>query len=87
MTDESGVAQLTVELRGRGQHQIVLQLLNCQSGDLRQTVKLDGARLSTLHWQVTLSDKTIPWLAVVVPDADHDLRQEVFGSSSKPLQI
>ena len=82
-TDETGVAQLTAELRGRGQHEIVLQLFNCESSRLRQTVTLERSRPSTLRWQLPLLDKLKPWVAVVVPNAQPDLRQEAFGSLGK----
>jgi hypothetical protein len=35
--------------------------------------------LLTLEWRLRIRDKLKPWIAVAIPDAALDLRQEAFG--------
>jgi hypothetical protein len=75
--DES--VSLVAKVRGRGQHEIVLRLFNCEAPEVSRQVVFKGNEELTLEWRLRIQDKLKPWIAVAVPDSALDLRQEAFG--------
>lgn len=70
---------LVAKVRGRGQHEIVVRLFNCEASEVSRQVVFKGNEELTLEWRLRIQDKRKPWIAVAIPDSALDLRQEAFG--------
>jgi hypothetical protein len=79
-TEQSDQAvSLVAKVRGRGKHEIVLRLFNCETSEVSRQVVFKGNEELTLEWRLRVQDKQKPWIAVAIPDSALDLRQEAFG--------
>jgi hypothetical protein len=77
---KNATVRFELTVRGAGQHELRLLLFNCEtSGELQRQISLpDGADVR-LSWELRIKDQQLPWIAVVVPDNNLDLKAEAFG--------
>jgi hypothetical protein len=78
-SDKIGAVQLKLRLSGRGKHEVELRLFNCETSNTTRRVNLTADADDTLVWQLRVVDPLKPWIAVAIPDAELDQRQEIFG--------
>jgi hypothetical protein len=77
--DDTDVVKLKLELHGHGKHEIALRLFNCETSAMKKRVILKKGATTTLEWELRVTDKQKPWVAVAIPDSDPELRREAFG--------
>lgn len=71
--------ELTVQLRGAGKHALELRLYNATAASTPKEVNLHSGSTETLTWQLHVTDSSMPWVAVLIPDGNHEQRKELFG--------
>ncbi len=77
---ETNTINLRATIRGTGAHTLTLQLFNCgTSTESSQTLILDPTHPTTLDFPLQITDPNTPWVAVLTPATNPDLRQETFG--------
>lgn len=79
---DNGTASVTIILTGTGKHQIDLRSFNAKTDFTGQQVNLIAGKSITIQISLTVTDKNIPYIAVVSADNNPDLRKEIVGSYS-----
>jgi hypothetical protein len=79
---DDGCVEITAAVRGAGEHGLELRALNGTLDRSEQHLDLGAGAEETLTWRLDVADADRPWAVVAIPDGDHTLRAEAFGSHS-----
>ncbi|MBE2213484.1 MAG: glycoside hydrolase family 9 protein [Opitutaceae bacterium] len=76
--DGSGkTRRLQLSVTGRGRHSISLHFFNARCDQARREITLESE--STVEWEIEVIDPAQPWVAVVIPEGNADLRLSAIG--------
>jgi len=80
-TDDKGGVSIGIEAQGEGEHRFRMRLFNLSTSRQEQTIQLNSGESGSLKWRCRIIDADKPWVAVIIPDGDHSLRQDVYGTA------
>jgi len=72
---------IRVDAIGRGNHQFVIRTFNLTVDRPEKALSLKDGIRGSVEWRCKISNPDMPWVAVVVPNNDHSMRQELHGAS------
>jgi hypothetical protein len=79
-TDANGVVTVGATLSGVGTHSISIRADNLVPDRPEQTVVLQTGASQTIKWRARMEARDVPWTAVIIPDKDLALREELTGT-------
>ncbi len=79
---DKGVASVTLTVTGTGKHQIEWKAFNAKSEFGGKQVDLSANQPEKIQWELTITDRNKPYVAVISVDKNPDLRKEIVGSYS-----
>ncbi len=81
---ENGVITVTLIVTGTGKHIIGIKEFNAETSTSGKEINLTEGGSEKIRFELKVSDKRSPFVAVISVDNDPDLRKEIFGSYIKP---
>ncbi|MBK8880826.1 MAG: hypothetical protein IPN67_00130 [Bacteroidales bacterium] len=81
---ENGVITVTLIVTGTGKHIIGIKEFNAETSTSGKEINLPEGGSEKIRFELKVSDRRSPFVAVISVDNDPDLRKEIFGSYIKP---
>jgi hypothetical protein len=82
---DNGVVSVTLTISGKGKHEIDLKAFNATTNlDSKQVILLVN-KPTKIQYQLKVTDKDKPYVAVISVDKNPELRREIVGSYSNTL--
>jgi hypothetical protein len=72
---------IKVEAMGSGNHTFKIRTDNLTLSRPEKTVKLENGVNGIFEWRCRITNPEIPWIAVIIPDNDHSLRKDIYGTT------
>ncbi|SEJ36452.1 N-terminal ig-like domain of cellulase [Dyadobacter sp. SG02] len=77
---ENGTVNVTMTISGTGQHELYLNVFNATSDLHAKQFRLSAGKKENIQFQLSVADKTKPYVAVISIDKNPSLNQEITGS-------
>lgn len=76
----TGEVNVEITVSGKGNHELSFRTFNSKADPDILKIRLSGNKPVTVNVRLTVADPNKPFVAVIYPDKDPDLRKEVIGS-------
>lgn len=77
---DKGIVSVTITLKGNGKHDIEIKAFNAKGNIDSKHVNLSGNKTEKIQLELTVTDQTRPYIAVIAADDNPALRKEIVGS-------
>lgn len=81
---DKGVVSVTLTLTGSGKQEIVLKASNAKADFVTRQIDLSAGKAERIRFELTITDLTKPYVAVLSAVGDPASRKEIVGSYSDP---
>ena len=72
------------DVEGSGKYNLETKLFNAETAFNKKEIDLKGKRSEKVQLDLNVTDKSIPYVAVISLDKEPDLQREIVGSFIKP---
>jgi hypothetical protein len=79
-----GNISISITLEGSGEHNLEIKLFNAEAPFNKKKIDLAGKGSEKIEFDLKVTDRSKPYVAVVSVDNDPDLQREIVGAFIKP---
>ncbi len=72
--------QVEVSAHGEGIHSLSIRVFNGKVNEDEKKIDLRGRKIERIKWDISIKNSLKPWVAVIVPDNDLSMKQELIGT-------
>ena len=76
---ENGTVTLKVSITGSGRHTIEIGTFNAKENLAKKEIELTAGKTETIQIDMKITDRNMPYVAVIKVEGRNDLRQEITG--------
>ncbi len=77
---DEGTVSVTITLTGTGKHEIEIKAFNAKTDFGSKQINLSANKTKKIQLELTVADKSMPYVAVISTDKNPGLRKEIVGS-------
>ena len=84
LQSDDGNISVNLTMEGSGKHNLEIKLFNAETAFNKKEIDLAGKGSEIIQFDLKVTDRSKPYVAVVSVDNDPDLQKEIVGSYIKP---